>query len=111
MRGAALVGMGGRAVGVRLATSRVRTSIKFAEQLVPGSVQVMGAGAFSVAHVFEHVSQTLLEGILGLLASVRHLECIRKASQSCVARVGATGSWRLTGTWLRSRRSFMHQTP
>ena len=45
-----------RTIRVGLATSRECTSIKGAEQLVPGSIQVMGTGAFSVAHVSNHMN-------------------------------------------------------
>ena len=36
----------------------------------------MSASSGSVAHVFDHVDQTLLECILRFAPSVRHLECI-----------------------------------
>ena len=45
----------------------------------------MGAGAFSVAHMFDHVSQTLLECVFGLAPSVRHLQRIGLVDQSTQA--------------------------
>jgi len=64
------------AIGVGLATCRECTSIKGAEQLVPGSIQVMSASTGSVSHVLDYMDQTLLEGILRLSPSVRHLKRI-----------------------------------
>ena len=43
----------------------------------------MGAGAGGVAHVLDHVSQTLLEGVFGLAPSVRHLERIGLVHNRC----------------------------
>eukprot|EP01043_Picozoa_sp_COSAG02_P029588 COSAG02_NODE_1849_length_10679_cov_7.150945_1_plen_54_part_00 len=37
---------------------------------------VLSASAFSVAHMLDHMDQTLLEGILRLAPSVCHLERI-----------------------------------